>query len=186
MRSHNVCNLGLALVVCVGFAGLAPAQQNDNPYVAAKVGDWISYKIVTGGLGQEMTLKQTVAAKDDTHATVKLELKAGNQPLPVQMQKISLNEAFDPARMSLFGMGQAQVNIKKIDEGKETIEIGPKKYECSWVKNQVSLDVMGQTMESISKIWTTKDLPFGGMLKVENEINNRKISVLYTGHGSEK
>jgi hypothetical protein len=180
---------GLLTVILGALCLFSPAvlaQQAENPYVQAKVGDWISFRIRTGGAGPDMTMRQVVTAKDAEHATVKLEIKAGNQPLPTQEQKIPLKEPFDASKVSLLGMGQTKVDTKKLDEGKETIEVGGKKYDCSWVKNQVTLDLMGQKITSTSKIWTSPELPFGGMLKVENEINNRKVTVEYTGHGTAK
>ena len=179
--SYRILSLTLALLIAPVSARAADAE---NPFKAAKKGDFAAYKMTTsaGGMSFEGTLKQTVTAKDDKSATLSAVANVMGMDQPAQETKIDLTKPFDPASSGIPG-GKAKV--EKLDSGKETIEIGGKKYECEWIKNKVVAEVNGMKFETETKVWTSKKVPLGGMVKMEmkNDMFSMKMELTEFGSG---
>ena len=94
----------LAAVLAVALAPVAArAADDDNPYKNAKVGDYATYKMTTKVAGFDVagTMTQTVTAKNDKEATVKVTGPDVNgMDLPAQEQTIDLTKPFDPTKAS--------------------------------------------------------------------------------------
>jgi hypothetical protein len=176
----------LALVLALVLVPLAArAEDKEHPYKNAKKGDWIAYKMTTSVMGNniEGTLKQTVADKDDKSVTIKITGKFMNFDVPPQEQKIDLTKPYDPSKAA---PGAENAKVEKVDSGKETLEIGGKKYECEWVKNKIAADVNGMKFESEVKIWLAKSAPLGGMVKMEMKSKQTDMTMEMTDSGTEK
>ncbi len=160
---------GVALTLLI-VPVVARAAETDNPYQNAKKGDWVMFKVSAqfGDRRIEGSLKQTVTAKDEKSVTVRNLTKFMGMELPAQEQKIDLTKPFNPASGSVPGANNAK--IEKLDSGKETIEVGGKKYECEWVKNKVTVDAGGMKIESETKTWTSKSAPLAGLVKIESKM----------------
>jgi predicted 3-demethylubiquinone-9 3-methyltransferase (glyoxalase superfamily) len=173
-----------AFVLCAlaFLGGLASAQDKTHPFAKAKVGDWVAYKVDTGSQSANIAIKQTVSARDAEGVILKVEMSMGGKPLQATDQRVSLKEPFDPARMLQSPTVKSQ--ITKLGEGDETLTVGGKKYKCTWVKNRVITEFNGQIIETNSKIWISKDVPLGGLVRAETETAGATTMMELTGVGS--
>ncbi len=178
----------LSLLSIVGGLLAQPAlRAEENPFKSAQVGDWVSYKTevnLPNGQKTSTTIKQSVKAKDDKEVTLSLETQAGTMKLPPRDIKVRLDVPYDP----INSLTQASKNAKaeKLEDGDETLEVDNKSLKCQWVKMKITVDVSGQKFESISKIWTSKDIPVGGLVKMETEVAGQKVVMILTGFGKKK
>jgi hypothetical protein len=165
---------------------IAHADDGDNPYKSAKKGDWVSYKMTTsfGAFKSEGTMKQLVTDKDEKSVTLKISMHLMGMDLPAQEQKIDLTKKYDPNTGSIPGAGNAKV--EKLGSGKETVEVGGKKYECEWVKSKVTIDANGMKIESETKLWTSKSAPLSGLVKMESKLAQGGTTMELTDSGAEK
>ncbi|MCZ7647890.1 MAG: hypothetical protein M5U26_21970 [Planctomycetota bacterium] len=142
----------------------AARAEDDNPYKAAAVGDWVEYKNVIvqpGGAKMESTMKQTVTAKDDKSVTIKNAVSMMGQNHESE-QTINLEEKYEPAPKVPNGKAE------KLEEGAEKIAVGGTDYDCKWYKYKVTADINGGQMVSTFKVWVCKDVPISGMVKTES------------------
>ncbi len=177
-------NVALVLAFCV-IPLAARAEDKENPYKSAKKGDWVSYK-TTGKFGDfksEGTTKQTVTEKDEKFVTIKVATNSMGRDLPATEMKIDLTKPFNPSS-SAFPRGGAK--IEKLDSGKETIEVGGKKYECEWVKSKVTVEANGMKIESESKVWMSKSAPLSGMVRMETKLPQGSMTMELTDSGGDK
>jgi hypothetical protein len=167
---HRLTSAALAVVLVPALAFAQEKKEGENPYRNAKVGDWVSYTMTTTVMGQkiESTLKIVVSAKDEKNATLKVTPRTGGAELPAQEMKIDLTQPYDP-RTGTAGLPPgAEVKSEKVDEGKEKLKAGGKEYETSWTKMKMVAKVMGQEIKSDAKVWLAKDVPLGGLVKMES------------------
>lgn len=206
---HTILSNLVVSVSVAGIASLAAAgpqsmrvatvvQKNDTPSAKsgdkpvenflrnARVGDWVSYK--SSG-PTPSTFKQTVIAKTADEITLRSEIKVGDMALPATEVKVNLREQFDPDKPS---RPDVKTTIEKLGTGKEALDVGDKRYECTWVKNRVT-QVSGPTANapattsvSVAKKWTSKDVPLSGMVKSEVEVAGQTTLTELTGFGRGK
>ena len=153
----SVRTFTLALVLAV--APVAVAADEENPYKKVKVGDYATYKLSGKAAGQSLegTLTQSVAAKNDKEATLKVTSKLNGMDLPSQEQKIDLTKPYDPTKAVLPEGTEAK--IEKLKDGKEKIKAAGKEYDCVWETYKVKAKTMGMEIEADLKVWQSKDLP---------------------------
>jgi hypothetical protein len=150
----------LLAALLVAVAPLAArAADEENPYKKVKVGEFATYKMTTKAAGQtfEGTVTQTVTAKDDKEATLKVTGKVNGMDIPAQEQKIDLTKPYDPTKSAVPPGTDAKV--EKLKEGKEKIKAGGKEYDCKWETYKVTGKAMGIEMTSEVKVWQAKDMP---------------------------
>jgi hypothetical protein len=156
-----------ACAVVVFGALVLPLQTGaaDNPYKSAKVGAWVEYVTTTESLGtkHEMKTKQTVVAKDDVSVTVRIVATVMGREMPPHDSKIMFDKPYDP-----YTQGNTDAKVTVLGEGDETITVDGKSYPCHWGKARV-VATKPVAMESTVKAWTSKDVPVGGMVKMEGE-----------------
>ena len=148
-----------AIVLSLAVAPVAVAADEENPYKKVKVGEYATYKLTGKAAGQalEGTLTQTVSAKSDKEATLKVTSKLNGMDLPSQEQKIDLTKPYDPTKSAVPPGTDAKV--EKLKEGKEKIKAGGKEYDCKWETYKVTGKAMGIEMTSEVKVWQAKDMP---------------------------
>lgn len=159
--------LRLVAALLVAAAPLAVrAAEEENPYKKVKVGDYATYKMTTKVAGQtiEGTLTQTVSAKTDKEATIKVTGKVNGMDIPAQEQKIDLTKPYDPTKTAVPPGTEAKV--EKLKDGKEKIKAAGKTYETKWETYKVSGKAMDIEMKATVKVWQSKDLPLQ-MVKME-------------------
>jgi hypothetical protein len=80
--------------------------------------------------------------------------------------------------------------VTVLGEGDETITVDGKSYKCHWGKAKV-VATKPMAMESTVKAWSSKDVPVGGLVKMESEsvmtmngqAMNSKMTMKLTGSG---
>ncbi len=167
----------LALAV-VPFAARA-ADGVDNPYKSVKVGDYANYKMSMkiGPLAIDGTMNQSVTAKDDKEATLKVTSKFNGTEAPAQEQKIDLTKPFDPTKATGLPAG-AKAKVEKLKDGEETIKANGKEYKCKWETYKTTVNAMGQEMVMEMKVWQSKDFALN-MVKMEmsGEVGGQKMEM---------
>ncbi len=178
-----------ALAVCLfTFVKAARAAEDENPFKKAKVGDYTEYKLTTAAMGVnfEGKTKMTLIAKDDKEATVEITGKIMNMgmevDLPPRKQKIDLTKPYDPTSSANLPKG-GDVKIEKGD-GTEKIMAGGKQYECSRIKATSTFKIGDMNIESDVKVWSSKDVPLSGMVKMEMTSKFANVTMELTGSGS--
>jgi hypothetical protein len=180
------------LLVVTLFACLAPtarADDGDNSFRKAKVGDWAEYKMTTNAMGKslEQKVRMTVTAKDDKEATVettgKQTFMGQELDIPAQRQKIHLSKPYDPT--SLINLPKSEgVKLEKTGTGTEKVSVGGKEYETTWTTVKLTAKGKDTTLESETKVWISKEVPLFGMVKVEMTSAIINMTLELTGTGS--
>ncbi len=158
-------------VVPAGDKGTRPTAQDENPYRAVKIGDYVNYKTSTkiGMLNVDGSMKQVVAGKDDKTATVKGTVSVLGQEVPVPATMVDLTKPFDPT--SVINQGKAKADFKQHEKekgaGKEKRTIGGKEYECTWIAGRIVTEQMGIRLDADVKVWFSKAIPLSGMARME-------------------
>ena len=162
------------MTAAVLLLALATAQkpEADNYFKTAKVGDWIEHKTGT------VVMRHTVTTKTDDAVTIRIDQTVdGKKGEPIE-QKIDLKGA--PPK------SDPDTKSEKVDSGKETLTVAGKKYECEWVKTKTTITRDGKEMVFVSKGWACKDVPLGGAVRIEFEVNGVAGVTELTGFGRGK
>jgi|SRR5579883_223423 len=162
MRRFLVAAFALAITT---FA--VRAADEENPYKNAKVGDYATYTMTTkvGGLSIDGIITQTVTAKDDKEATIKvtgtIDFGGNTKEIPAQEQKIDLTKPYDPTKGGANLPGGGEAKVEKGKEGKEKIKVGGKEYSTTWTTYKVKAKANGMEIDANVKAWMAKDVPSG-------------------------
>ncbi len=173
------------LCLLLSLTSIPWAKAEDNPFKTAKEGDWAEYKVAAISMGSPLDtkLKWTVAANDGMNVTLKATVIEGKIDVPGPEIKIDLSKAYNPA--STAGLpAEAISTIDKVETGKEKIKVGGKEHDCTWTKYKVTGSVMGMDTESELKVWTSKDAPLSGMVKLEMKNKHVEFAAELTGSGA--
>jgi len=183
MRSR-IAILLVSLCLCTFVRG----ADEENPYARAKVGDWVAYKMSTKMAGHDMTMeqKQTVTKKTDTEVTIEAVMKtpAGDQ---TSSYTVNLKDKYDPNSEMKKMAGEGMV-FKELAKGDETVTIAGKPIKTTWVQfesnGKVSAGGQSVNVSQKGKFWRSSDVPLGGLVKSESEMQMGKMSMELTGFGS--
>jgi hypothetical protein len=166
----------------------AKAKGTENPvenyYRDARVGDWVNYTTGTGAMAS--TIRHTVTAKTADEVTIKYEMAFGGMSQPPTEVKINLKEPFDPNKQNT---PDVTTTVEKQGSGKETLTIAGKKYDCEWEKNKMThtqkaaAGTPAMSTVVVTKTWTCKDVPLGGVVKTEMEMLGQTTVTELTGSG---
>lgn len=180
MKTCAVVALGTLVLPLLTWAA-------DNPYKNAKVGEWVETLMISETMGRksEMKTKQAVVAKDDVSVTLRTVVTMMGKEMPPQETKIMLNKSFNP-----YTQGDTNAKVTTLGEGDETITVDGKSYKCHWTKVKV-VATKPASMESTFKVWSSKDVPLAGTVKMESETvmtmkeatMNTKMTMKLTGFG---
>jgi hypothetical protein len=172
------------LVLTVLLVCLVPsvrAADDENPWKNAKVGDWVEYKMA--GTGFESKTKMTVVAKSDKEVSYEISATftaAGKEmTAPVQKQTIDLTKNYD--ELSAINLQNKNVKIEKLDEGKEKLKIGDKEYDTKWTRTKATATFNGITSVSEYKMWFSKEVPLGGMVRMDTTVGTIVTKLELTG-----
>jgi hypothetical protein len=163
----------LAVLGVLAFAtiGVCNAADTENPYKNAKVGDWVSYVQTANAAAMNMKttviLKQKVKAKDEKEVTLAVETEVDGEKMPNSEIKIPLDQPFDQSTVALPRAMNAKV--EKIADGKESITVAGKSYDCQWCQVKVSMKNEQMDMTGTAKSWVCAAVPLSGLVKSEAE-----------------
>ncbi len=162
-----------------------------NPFAKAKVGDWVEYRMIIGGLPggnggvpanlPEMKARIVVTAMTEKEATLEFQVVVGGVGGGAvnnnQKMVIDLTKPFDPVSfLDVGNKGKAKSERKA--EGREKITIGDKKYECAWI----TVKSGDPGLEDV-KIWHSKDVPLVGLVRLEGKSAGLIVTMELTGSG---
>jgi hypothetical protein len=161
----RIATMVVLAALCLPVLSLAARAAEENPLKNANVGDWIEFVMSTEAMGQkmEMQMKQSVTAKDATFVTLRMETTMLGQQMPGQDVKIPLDTPYEP-----YTQGLADAKVTVLGEGNETLSVGGKSYACHWTKVKV-VATKPQAAENTAKVWTCKDVPVNGLVRMESE-----------------
>ena len=174
-----------------------------NPFLNAKdvkVGDYVTFKATrkggtaSPGWPRVTTIKVAVVARDDKTVTLRTTNLLGlNLPW-----KADVTKPYDVvAGMKLNDQNlnfQWSEPYQKTGEGKESVNVGDKSYDCTWVKTTaktgflVSLGLGGKYTADM-KVWASASAPFAGIVKqtstLEYKGGTAEATLEITGWGNE-
>jgi hypothetical protein len=160
----------LSVMVVLALLPVARAEEKkeENPYKNAKVGDWIEYKttVTLGEVKVPGTMKMVVADKNEKEVTLKTVLTAAGMEVPAPDMKVDLTKPYDPLATANLPNG-TDAKVEKLGEGKEKIKVGGKEHDAEWTKMKVTGKAQGIDMTGDVKVWTSKMVPLGGMVKMD-------------------
>lgn len=154
----------LAALLAVAIAPIAArAADDENPYKNVKAGDFATYKmkVNVGPIAIDGTTTQSITAKNDKEATVKVTATVNGMEAPAQEQKVDLTKPYDPTKVGGGLPGGAEAKVEKGKEGKEKIKAGGKEFECTWTEYKVKAKANGMEIDADIKVWMSKDVPMG-------------------------
>jgi hypothetical protein len=162
------------------------AEEGENPFRKAMVGDYIAYKVTTKVMDEniEVTLKQIVSRKDEKELTLKAIATFAGEEVPSKDMKIDLTKPYDRIRAAM--QSDKNGKFEKTGEGKETITAGGKTYECTWIGGKVTTDVGGMKVNSQVKLWFSTSVPLTGLVKMEMKSTAAAVVMEMTGSGKGK
>ncbi len=157
-----------AMALCVAPITVMAADNEDfHPYKNVKVGDFATYKM-TVKLGQATftgTSTQTVTAKSDKEATIKVGGSVNGMDIPAQTQTIDLTKPYDPTKVGALPPG-FEGSVKKLKDGMEKVKMGGKEYDANWTTFEVTAKAGGMDIKANVKVWMSKEITLG-VVKME-------------------
>jgi hypothetical protein len=154
------------------------AAQEENPYQAAKVGDWASYaKVTQSAAGPiESAQKRTVTAKDDKSVTVTIESTVAGKKTVKPPVKILLDEPLDHT-------GHRGGSAERMGEGDEVLTVNGQPYPCHWVQTRITVTEGENKVRTESKVWVCKTVPLSGVVKIESATEGTATTITLSGFG---
>lgn len=171
--SMRLLSTAFAALVLPGLAAAqAKKAPEEHPYAKVKVGDWVTYAMVTESMNVkfESTSTSRVAAKDDKSVTLKMGGKTTfmgmTTDIPESEIKIDLTQPYEANPIPKDKKDDTKV--EQVGEGKEKLKVGGKEYDTTWTKTKVTSKVDGKESVIESTVWISKDVPMA-MVKMESK-----------------
>jgi hypothetical protein len=176
-KGANMAKINL-LAVLAAICAFALQADEDNPYVKAKVGDWIEYtaSLQMPHRNLATSIHKEVVKKTATEVTLEISTlitMAGTDESAAKMTSprkqtlvIRLNKKFTP------GMPQGldpDVTAKESGSGTETLAVGGKNVETNWVAFEWG-SAKDQMASGKAKAWLGKNIPLDGVVKLVTEV----------------
>ena len=106
-------------------------------------------------------IKTTVTSKSDKEVTSSTIITLDGQKSIPRLERIDLTKPYDP--IWLLGLKDTDAKVEKGDEANAKVKIGTKEFECTLIKSKTTSGMY----VTHNKLWTSKDAPLGGMVKLE-------------------
>jgi hypothetical protein len=178
----------LATLILLASTVAAADKPEENIYKEAKVGDWSEFKSINA-FKETVTNKQTVIAKTADDATIRIEQSLNGKASPPIEYKASLKPRPDPKDDPTIAKDVTTETVK-LDSGKETITVAGKSFDCEWEKNKTTMTFTPKDPKkkpkvsiTVMKRWASKDVPLGGMVKMEVESDGKTMTTELVGYG---
>lgn len=180
--------------VCLEIRGArATPFAETNPYVYARVGDWIEYEMFIQDFttGQAATVHNRIELleKDEendiavTRATI-----TGPMGQQEQRMEVPLDMPLpDTTGILMQQTGQAipnnaAIRIEDLESGEDKLFVGTRAYDCKWVRRRTTLEVQGQRVEVLGTNWRSPKVPLDQLVRTEMELPGARITLVLTGH----
>src|SRR5215831_17194167 len=125
----------LALVVCLFPLAARGQEKAANPYLSAKIGDYLTCQMTftIGDKEYKSEIKQSVIVKDDKLVILEIETRLDDRKDPITtVHKIDLTKPFNLVPVAFQGENVSGKR-EKIEEGTQKVKIGDKTYDCTWI-----------------------------------------------------
>jgi hypothetical protein len=169
-----------ALAICSAPLVTAGADNDDfNPYKSVKVGDFATYKlnVKVGQLNIQGSTTQSITAKSDKEATVKVVSSVNGMDVPAQTQTIDLTKPYDPSKVGGLPQG-VEATVTKDKDGKEKVKVGGKEYDANWTTYNVKAKAGGSDIKADIKVWMSKDVTMGVVkMEMSADIASQKMEM---------
>jgi hypothetical protein len=171
--------MSVAFLVLVVAAPPTPPE-TDNLYRSAKVGDWVEYMYPGPA---KVVSRQTVVARTAEKLTLKTETVLGSKTDATETV-IDLKGPYPPKDPKPAYTTERET----LETGKEKRTIQGRSLDCEVVKHRTTLTPTGKGKQSVvvSKYWTSGDVPLGGLVRMETEVEGTKMVTELTGWGRGK
>ena len=141
----------------------------------ARVGDWVEWRQESWLPLGATVVRQAVLSKKENKAMVTRD-QTGKGSRSASTRQFDLDASYRPdlpgfIDLEIFGTPQA---LWKITEGEETLQIAGKAYPCHWKHTVLQKGNLER------KVWTSPDVPLGGIVKIEDVNVGRKSTTLLT------
>jgi hypothetical protein len=172
----------IVAVLAIGFTALvAGAADNEdfNPYKNVKVGDFATYKLTVkvGQFNINGISTQTITAKTDKEATVKVVSSVNGMDLPTQTQTVDLTKPYDPSKVGGLPQG-VEATVAKDKDGKEKVKVNGMEYDAVWTTYNVKAKAGGGDVDAKIKVWMSKDVPMGVVkMEMTGELASQKMEM---------
>jgi hypothetical protein len=152
-----------AFALIIGLTSFARAADDDNPFKKVKEGDWVIFSMTMerGTFKSNGDTKTTVTSKSDKEVTISTIITLDGQKSLPREERIDLTKPYDLIR--LLGLKDTGAKVERGGEAKEMVKIGTKEFECTLIKSKTTSGMY----ITHNKLWTSKDAPLGGMVKLE-------------------
>jgi len=153
----------IAFILIIGLTSFARASGDYNPFKKVKEGDWVIFTMTMerGAFKSVGDIKTTVTSKSDKEVTISTIITLDGQKSLPREERIDLTKPYDP--IWLLGLKDTGAKVEKGDEAKEKVKIGTKEFDCTLIKSKTTSGIY----IAHNKLWTSKDAPLGGMVKLE-------------------
>jgi hypothetical protein len=162
-------------LICLPLAAQTAEKDDFNPYRNTKVGDFAIYKINTkvGGLNVPGTISQTVIAKTDKEATLKVVSSVNGMEVSGPPQVVDLTKPYDPTK----GLPPGFVcTLKKAKDGQEKLKVLGKDYDTNWTSYDLDGKVNEMDIKGNIKVWFAKEITIG-LAKMEMTVDLKTLNM---------
>ncbi|QVL33984.1 hypothetical protein KIH39_08780 [Telmatocola sphagniphila] len=153
-----------AFALMLGMTSIVRPADDNNPFRKVKEGDWVIFTMTMerGTIKSVGDSKTTVTAKTDKEVTISTVITLDGQKSLPREERIDLTKPYDP--IWLLGLKDySGVKLEKGEETQEKVKLGTKQFECTLLKSKTTSGIY----TTHNKLWTSKDAPLGGMVKLE-------------------
>ncbi len=166
MQMTKYC--AFAIMAMVAVQPKSKAADPDHPLSKLEKGQWIEYSTTGEVLGKKEsgTRKLTVISKDEKSLTLEWTGTNNGAKQNGRRHIVDLTKAFSP----LSDLADNALDDVKEENGKETLEIAGKKYECEWTKYTGKIDVGFKITQCVIKIWFCRKKPLG-VVRMETKMD---------------
>jgi hypothetical protein len=127
-----------------------------------------------------------IIAKDEKEVTYEVTSKFSafghETAAPAQKIKVDLTKSYDPIISA--NLKQNNTKIEKIGSGSEKVKVGGKEIETKWTKQRATTTVNDMKVVTETKMWTSKDEPVSGLVKMESTTMGSTSTVELVNSGS--
>ena len=160
---------------------LAAPPEADNLYRSAKVGDWVEF---TYDGPTRFISRQTVVARSAEKLTLRTETVINGKTGDTSEMVIDLKGPYPPKDPKPAYTTKTEV----LETKTEKVTVKGRSLDCEVVKRRATLKPTGKGKESVvvTKVWTSSEVPLGGMVRMETDFTDAKMVTELTNWGRGK
>ena len=151
--------IAFCLFILLFAPAASSAQEDANPYLSAKVGDWGKYEMTTG---TDTVIDFRIVTKVQKNI-VSVSRRFGG-PKGTEVYSFQVDTSKPLPNLSLAGFrGNPIMKSKTLESGKETLNVCGKNLDSKFI--QIDIEIFGSSQKPVAKIWRSSNLPLDGVVK---------------------